>query len=87
MSAGYRKVDGKPRDICEVGSGASFTQLQELGFDRLQGEMKMGYQYFPGSRKLYMDFDMDVKGMQQLSLSMTLDNVPALDPQKCWVSC
>lgn len=81
-SAGYRKVDGKPRDICEVGSGASFTQLQELGFDRLQGEMKMGYQYFPGSRKLYMDFDMDVKGMQQLSLSMTLDNVPALDPQK-----
>ncbi len=81
-SAGYRKVDGKPRDICEVGSGASFTQLQELGFDKIQGDMKMGYQYFPASKKLYVDLDMDVKGMQKLSLSLTLNNVPALDPQK-----
>ena len=83
-SAGYQKVDGRgvARDICRIGSGASFTQLQELGLDKLLGEMKFGYQYFPSSKKLYADFDIDVQDMQQLSLSLTLNNVPALDPQK-----
>ncbi|WP_456407566.1 hypothetical protein [Thiolapillus sp.] len=80
--AGYTKVNGKQRDICRPEGGASFSQLQELGLEKLRADMKFGYRHIPSSQKLYADFDLDIEGMQKASLSLTLDNVPALDAQK-----
>ena len=81
-SDAWGSAGGKARNICEVGNGASFTQLQQLGLDKVQLDMKIGYQYVPSARKLYMNSDVELKDMQRLSLSVVLENVPALDPQK-----
>lgn len=80
--SGYEKIDGTQRDLCHVGGGASFSQFQELGFDKVQGDMKFGYQYAPVGKKLYADVDLDLKGMQHVTMSATLNNVPALDAQQ-----
>ncbi len=80
--AGYRKTDGKQLDICRAGSGPSVGQLQEMGFEKLQGEMRFSYQYLPLLQKLYSDFSLDIEGMQHLAMSLALNNVPALDAQK-----
>ncbi len=80
--AGYRRTDGKQQDICRAGSGPSLIQLQEMGLEVLQGDMRFGYQYLPSLQKLYSDFSLDIQGMQHLALSLALNNVPALDPQK-----
>ncbi|WP_456415484.1 hypothetical protein [Thiolapillus sp.] len=79
---GLRKTDGKPLDICQAGSGPSMSQLQELGFEKIRMDMRLGYQYIPSSQKLYGNFSLHVQDMQRLTMSLALDNVPALDGQK-----
>jgi hypothetical protein len=69
------------RDICRPGNGSSFVQLQELGFEHVSGDMKASYHFQPGLRKLYADFNVDVKDMQRLELSLILDNVSALSAE------
>ncbi len=80
--AGYRKTDGKQADVCRAGSEPSLIQLQEMGFERLQGDIRFGYQYIPSAQKLYSDFSVDIQGMQHLAMSLALSNVPALEAQK-----
>ncbi len=79
---GYKKIDGTQRDLCRTAGGASFSQFQELGFEKVQGDMKFGYQYASTGKKLYGDFDLDIKDMQRVTMSATLNNVPALDAQQ-----
>ncbi len=70
------------RDVCKPGGSASFSQLQELGVEQLRGDSRMGYRHIARTRKLYVDFEGEFRGMQKLSLSMELNNVPALDMRK-----
>ncbi len=72
---------GKERDLCRVGGGSSFAQLQELGFDNILGDMKASYHFQAASRKLYVEFSVDVKDIQRTELSLTLDNVSSLNSQ------
>lgn len=80
--AGIRKTGGKQQDICRADGGASFGQLQDLGFEKLKGDMTLGYRHIPSSQKLYADFSLDIQDMQQIAISLTLNNVPTLDAQK-----
>ena len=80
--AGYRKIDGRQPDVCRAGSGPSLIQLQEMGFEKLHGDMRFGYQYLPSAQKLYSDFSFDIQGMQHLAMSLAVSNVPALEAQK-----
>ena len=70
------------RDVCKPGGTASFSQLQELGVEQLRGDSRMGYRHIARTQKLYVDFEGEFRGMQKLSLSMELNNVPALDMRK-----
>ncbi|WP_456448572.1 hypothetical protein [Thiolapillus sp.] len=70
------------RDICKPWGSASFTQLQELGIKQLKGDSKMGYRHFARTQKLYVDVEGEFEGMQKTSLSLELNNVPALDTRK-----
>ncbi len=70
------------RDVCKAGGSASFSQLQELGVEQVRGDGKMGYRHIAHTQKLYVDVEAEFKGIRKLSLSMELNNVPALDMRK-----
>ncbi len=70
------------RDVCKPGGSASFSQLQELGVEQLRGDSRMSYRHIAHTQKLYVDVEGEFRGLQKLSLSMELNNVPALDMRK-----
>ncbi|GEM_PF-5090891 len=70
------------RDICKPLGSASFRQLQELGVEKLRGNVRMGYRHIPQSQKLYLDLQGEFQEMQKTSLSLELNNVPELDMRK-----
>ncbi len=70
------------RDVCKPGGSASFSQLRELGVEQLRGDSRMGYRHIARTQKLYVDIEGEFRDMQKLSLSMELNNVPALDMRK-----
>lgn len=75
-------MNEKSRDVCMLSGGVSFTQLNDLGFERLQGDMSFGYQYIVSGKKFYSDFDLNLDSMLHVTMTLTLNNVPALDAQK-----
>jgi hypothetical protein len=70
------------RDVCKPGGSASFSQLQELGVEQLRGNTRMGYRHISQSQKLYLDIQGEFMGLQKMSLSLELNNVPALDVRR-----